>query len=295
MDVLLHDMPNDIDTKIQYTYITKAFDKNLFKILADLNAFVAGGAISCLFTNRQINDFDIYFQKEDDEKQVISYLKTTSNWKHEFSSSLSDTYANENMNFSDTKEYGKTLIINNAKLQLVNSFHGDYKTIFNTFDFHCCMGAFLFKQNEFVFDKYFITDNMSRNIRFNYEGCVNALSTFVRLDKYKAYGYTASLEELIKIIFCIKKTKLDTMDDLKKFIKLLPTGPYKKILIHELFDKPTEAILRKHRNDELVTTSEYHNFKNSPCNLDDVVSIMCDLDSYIEPAFDQISILPQIT
>jgi fructose-1,6-bisphosphatase len=35
-----------------------------------MDAYLAGGAISSLFTNRKINDFDIYFQKEGDVHEV---------------------------------------------------------------------------------------------------------------------------------------------------------------------------------------------------------------------------------
>jgi hypothetical protein len=284
-------MNHHVDTKKQYIYITKAFDPALFKILAKLDAYVAGGAISCLFTERPINDFDIYFQKEGDEKEVIEYFGQTSNWKHDYTSSLSASFKSDKpLAFTDPCDYGKTIVAGNQKIQLVTAYHGEYQTIFTTFDFHCCMGAFLFKQNEFVFDPYFITDNMSRTIRFNYEGVANALTTLFRVEKYKKYGFTITFEELLKIIFAIKKIKLNTMKELKEFIRMLPPGIYKKILMRELIDTQITEIGRKYSLAMPDGKEAYDKFMNSPCNIDSVISVISDMNTYIEAMKDDVNI-----
>ena len=272
-------MSHHIDTKKQYTYISKAFDPELFKKLASVNAFIAGGAISSLFTDRPINDFDIFF-KTNEIEEIVDYFKKTTNWKPEFVSSLTHTYKNNKpIAFNDPCDYGKTIVIGDMKIQLVSAFFGDPQTIFNSFDFHCCMGAFMFKHNEFKFDPYFITDNMSRTLRYNYEGAANALTTLFRVEKYKKYGYTLPFEELMKIILAIKKIKLNTMKEMKEFLKLLPPGIYKKILNKELIEKPIQEMRINFNKPEGMV--KYENFMNSPCNVDSIVSILTDMNSYI--------------
>lgn len=274
-------MNQHIDTKRQYTYLKKIFDADMFKLLGDCNAFVAGGAISCLFTDRAINDFDIYFPDSTGIDSLNAYFKKTSNWKSDFCSNLSITYKNEKpIAISDPCEYGKTILVGNAKIQLVTAFYGDVKDIFNTFDFFCCMGAFRFKNSEFEFDPYFFNDNMSRTIRYNYDGAANPLTTLFRVEKYKKYGYTLPVEELMKIVFAIKNVKLSTMSDMKNFLRMLPPGVYKKVLLTELLEKPLQNMRINFNNPEMK--KKYDDFMASPCSTDAVVGILMDINTFID-------------
>jgi hypothetical protein len=183
----------------------------------------------------------------------------------------------------------KTIVAKNQIIQLVTMFHGNYQTIFNTFDFHCCMGAFLFKQNEFVFDPYFVIDNMSRTIRYNYDGDANALTALFRVEKYKKYGFTISVEELLKIIFAIKKIKMNTMRELKKFIYMLPPGVYKKIMMRELFETHINEICKNYGNfNSPLSKENYEKFMDGPCNIDAVIGIISDMNIYIENMKDSL-------
>jgi hypothetical protein len=284
-------MNQHIDTKRQYTYLKKIFDEGFFKLLGECNAFVAGGAISCLFTDRPINDFDIFFPSSDEIDKATDYLKKTSNWHSEFCSNLSITYKNQNpIAMNDPCEYGKTIVIGNVKLQIVTAFRGDVKTIFNTFDFFCCMGAFQFSNSEFVFDPYFFNDNMSRTLRYNYEGAANPLTTMFRVEKYKKYGYTLPMEEMMKIVFAIKNIKLATMSDMRAFLRMLPPGVYKKVLIGELIEKPLAAICKNFNNPEMK--QKYDDFLASPCSTDSVIAILTDINTFIENMKDDILLPP---
>jgi len=274
-------MEYNIETKRQHALIKKFIDPDLYEILANMDAYLAGGAISSLFTNRKINDFDIYFQKEGDVHEVEKYFKDKPIWKRVHSSSMATTFENNSVEkVLDPLEYGKTYIINNGavKIQLINAYYGDYKTVFNTFDFYCCMGAFLFKHQEFVFDPNFITDNLNRTLRFNCDSENNSLSTLIRVDKYKIYGYTLPLDELIKIVLSIKKMKLETLSDLKHFIIRLPSGFYKSVLRKELINDPLDKLkinFNSSNGDQL-----YKEFLNSPCDIDAIENIISDINSF---------------
>lgn len=274
-------MQHHIDTQKQYISIKNSFDPKLYQLIADHNGFIAGGAISSLFTKRKINDYDIYFPEGSGTEALNAYLDNTKNWTNEYNSNFSHTYKNKNgVALIDPLEYGKTHVIGEMKIQCINAFYGEVQDIFNTFDFHCCMGAFTFKTNEFTFDPFFLTDNMSRILRYNYDGAANPLTTLFRVEKYKSYGYTISFDELLKIIFAIKKVKVETKRDLKEFIKMLPPGIYKKILVKELFESPLDKMKIDFNTPDGKNT--YNNFMDTPCNMDDVVAIICDMDSLIE-------------
>ena len=45
---------------------------DLYRLLEDTNAIVAGGAITSIFSNKEINDVDVYFRKIED---MVNFIK----------------------------------------------------------------------------------------------------------------------------------------------------------------------------------------------------------------------------
>lgn len=60
----------------------KAYIGNdLYNLLHQYKCFVAGGTITSLFCNREINDVDIYFRsKEDIKRFILNEVKDTDMW-----------------------------------------------------------------------------------------------------------------------------------------------------------------------------------------------------------------------
>lgn len=278
-------MEHNIDTSHQYELILKLIDEKLFKLLATNNAFVAGGAISSLFTNRPINDLDLFFPTEANYKNVEHYFNNYGSWNNLYDSTLAHTYERkEGLAYTDPVDYGTTLILDKYKVQLVHCVFGDVNEIFDSFDFYCCMGAFLFKTNEFKFHPNFIGDNLSRNLRLHYDGNSNPLSSLMRVEKYKTYGYKIKMEEIFKLVLMLKKIKLDTMGDLKAALRYVPVGFFKKVIMNELFDKPLTKLNIVFNNTE--GKQKYADFMNSPCDFDAIVGIINDLPSFVDRNVD---------
>jgi hypothetical protein len=242
-------MQCEIDTQKQYDVICNLFgykdmagkiivdDTSLFNCLAKSKAFIAGGAISSLFTNRTVNDWDVFFLNENYKNHVKTHMMNAG-WENIVTTNLADTLKGDIVE----SEYGAKIRKGEVIVQLVTAYYGTPLDIFETFDFHCCMGAFDFNSHEFVFDERFCTDNLTRILRYNYEGTSNPVNTMFRIDKYKEYGYSISVQEMIKISMAIHRLKLDTYGDAQKFIKSIPNPHVKKILLKHLFDVPLANI-----------------------------------------------------
>jgi hypothetical protein len=278
-----------VDTKEQRTIIKKAFSPELYKLLQDAKAILAGGAISSIFTNRPVNDFDVYFQKEADLDIVERYLKSKDNWEFNFKSSFTSTYTNKTPITISLVDYGDSYInkLNNVKLQLVSALYVDEDTIFSTFDFHCCMGLYSFASGEFKFDRYFLSDNMSKKIRYNIYTSANAVSSLIRVDKYKSYGYKLSNDELLKIVLNISRIKLTTMKDALYFFKTLPISFHRRVILEELYYKPLSTLIgpvRKPMTDEDYV--KYKEYMNSPFSLNAFIDSIGNINDYIAVTHD---------
>lgn len=179
--------------------------KKLIKKLKKYNAFVAGGAITSLFTNKDINDIDIYFR---DEKDLINFITEIYNNNYWIVSctdkSILFQYKREDHNCID--------------IQLIYfKYFKDAYEIFNTFDFTVNMGAFDFKTEEFVFHDDFLKHNSQRILKFNDKTAFPIIS-LLRVQKYKEKGFSISKPELLRIALTCMKLKINTYDELKNHL-----------------------------------------------------------------------------
>lgn len=58
----------------EYRLLKSFFSEDIYHILRSLDVIIAGGAITALFTNREVNDLDLYFRSWDDLEIFITYM-----------------------------------------------------------------------------------------------------------------------------------------------------------------------------------------------------------------------------
>jgi len=164
--------------------------------LKKYNCYLAGGAITSLFCNREVNDYDIYFRNSDD---LIAFLYESwgENW----------------IVMSTDKAITVNLLGKNVQLIHFKYFDNAYE-IFNTFDFTVCMGAFDFVTESFVLHPDFLHHNSQRILKFNPNTAFPIVS-LLRVAKYQEKGYEISKSEFIKIILTCMNLKIESYDDLK--------------------------------------------------------------------------------
>ncbi|MGM4911470.1 hypothetical protein [Rhizobium sp. 768_B6_N1_8] len=161
-------------------------------------AFAAGGAVTSIFTNRDINDVDVYFKSREAFDYAVAQAYEDGWW--------CVAATKRAVTFSD---HGGTP---------VQFMHFDFfptaQDIFAAFDFTVVMGALDFDTDEFVFHDDFLKHNSQRFLRFH-PGTRFPLASATRVLKYQDRGYTIGKGDILKIALASRKVKIDTWEELK--------------------------------------------------------------------------------
>lgn len=184
------------------------------------DAFVAGGAVTSVFTGAKINDVDVYFKS-----------------RRAFETAVYQAYEDGLWCVASSKRAVTFADRGGAVAQLM---HFDYfptaDSIFAAFDYTICMGAldldaapkkewnsktFEFDtigedhpDSGFVFHPDFLKHNSQRFLKFN-PGTRYPLASATRVLKYQQRGYTIGKGDMMKIALAVRGVKIDTWEDLK--------------------------------------------------------------------------------
>lgn len=185
--------------------------KGLVETFKNGNVIIAGGCINSIFTNKDVNDIDVYFRNDDDLVSVVANVYD-GNWI-----------------LAHTKK--ATLFKKGERLVQLIHFKRfqDAQEIFNTFDFTVCMGAFDFKTEEFILHDKFLLDNIQGILNFN-SSTDYPIMSMLRVDKYKNKGYNISKSEFIRILLTCMSLKIKTVDELKEQLGGMYGLDFSKIL-----------------------------------------------------------------
>ena len=190
----------------QKAILKQFIGKRLYALLKQHKCIIAGGSIRSIFCKEDIHDIDVYFRDKESFRYVATALKSN------VVVSITDkqmSYIYKSYSRKDKEPF---------VVQLINfKYYEEATDIFDTFDFHCCMGAYDFEKEDFVLDDSFLLDNASKTITFN-SGTSFPIVTLSRILKYETYGYKIPQRELIKIGLKIADMHIDNWDEFKKQI-----------------------------------------------------------------------------
>ncbi|MGM1044765.1 MAG: hypothetical protein ACQEXX_01325 [Bacillota bacterium] len=243
------------------------FEKNkLYDILSgslvmrlkEHKAYIAGGTITSLFSNRPINDIDLYFR---DEGSMIEFVEEiyddNSDWVNVLTS--------------------KALLvrIEDNDVQMIHfRYFKDATEIFDTFDFTVCMGAFDFESEKFFLHEDFLKHNSQRILKFNKKTAFPIVS-LLRVQKYKEKGYTISKPEFLRIALKCMDLKIDSADDLREHLGGMYGINYDKLI--ELQESEEFSFEKIIDNIAAITLSEDYFKKPKEVtfdSLDDIIEIL---------------------
>lgn len=191
------------------------FDKT--PVLFD-GAFVAGGAVTSVFTGRDINDIDLYFKSRQAFETAVFTAYDEGLWCVA-ASKRAVTFADRSGNIAQMMHF---------------DFFPTAEDIFAAFDYTIVMGALdldagpkskwvgitLITTGEehptsgFIFHDDFLKHNSQRFLRFN-PGTRYPLASATRVLKYQDRGYTIGKGDMMKIALAVRGVKIDTWEDLK--------------------------------------------------------------------------------
>ena len=168
---------------------------DLYDIFLDYECYLAGGAITSIFTNKDINDYDIFFVLKEDIVRFLNKESYGTNFK---------------------SDYAITIAKNGKTIQLI--YKHEYPTaqdVLNSFDFSVCMGCYDFSTEEFVLGDIFLEDlainTMEVGIPFDYFEYNDEYYTldFKHLDKEKVdkciFARKKPIEEIVKLPMTVYK------------------------------------------------------------------------------------------
>jgi hypothetical protein len=181
--------------------------KDLVDLFKEHGLFIAGGIITSIFCNRDINDIDVYFKSQ---KQMTDFYE--------------DIWGSRMWITFHTK---KSSIIKIGKEKVIQLIHFDtFKTareIFNKFDFTVCMGAFDFEKEEFILHEDFLKHNSQRVLKFN-RNTEFPLISVLRLHKYKEKGYEISRAETLKMLLTCANLNISSYEELFNQVSAMSEG-----------------------------------------------------------------------
>ena len=237
--------------EVEKRKIKEMLGSEVYDMLKETKCVLAGGAITSLFTNREINDFDLYFTSKESLSQVFAQAFSVS--EDEFLSpyDLIIKFATKRSMLCVDK-YGQ------QKLQFIHyKLHDNIESIFKSFDFEHVMGAFDFATEEFVLHENFMKTNSQRLMQFN-SATDFPITSMMRVQKYKERNYTISTAQMLRIAFTIANKEYASWEDVKSEV----SGLY-GIAPEDMFDetKPfslEEVVLQL---DKIILNDKYVNTK----------------------------------
>ena len=237
--------------EVEKRKIKEMLGSEVYDVLKETKCVLAGGAITSLFTNKEINDFDIYFTSKESLSQVFAQAFGVSEDDFLSPYGLIVKFATKRSMLCVDK-YGQ------QKLQFIHyKIHPNIESIFQSFDFEHVMGAFDFATEEFVLHENFMKANAQRLLQFN-PTTDFPITSMMRVQKYKERGYTISKAQMLRIAFTIANKKYASWQDVKSEI----SGLY-GIAPEDMFDETKtfsleEVVLQL---DKLVLNDKYVNTK----------------------------------
>ena len=182
--------------EVEKAKIKQAISGPIYDMLKENKCVLAGGAITSLMCGREVNDYDVYFTTQSGVDNVVANVLGVTEEEHISEFDLIANHVTERI-FLTKDKWNKT------ELQFIHyKVYNDVQDIFNSFDFHACMGAFDFVTEEFVFHENFFKDNSQRNLTFNKNTDFPIVSA-LRVDKYREKGYKISKKEMLRVLFAV--------------------------------------------------------------------------------------------
>lgn len=182
----------------EYRELTKGLG-DLCELSEKFGVILAGGALTSVFTNKEINDFDLYFRGVE-----------------QFSGFLSGVLSGYYGYYRITSITDKSITIKDledSKIQLI--YYRWYNTpeeIFKSFDFSINMGSLDFKDGSFYLYKDFLKHNAQRYIEVN-TATDYPLMSVLRVEKYRDRGYEVSKAQVLSLLLKVNSLDISSWED----------------------------------------------------------------------------------
>lgn len=197
--------------------------EEVWNMLSDLGCYIAGGAVTSVFSGAEINDLDIYFpNKEAFSTAMFEILEPNSK-------DVEYCLGSYSLILTVLTKKAALFVKDESKIQFIgHKFYESEQQIFKDFDFTVCMGALNMKDESWVFHEDFFKHNSQRYIHFNPTTSYPLVSA-LRVAKYKDKGYTVSKSQFLKILMAVNSKEISNWDILMEEVGGMYGTPPDKI------------------------------------------------------------------
>lgn len=193
-------------------------NEDFLKILKDSGAFIAGGAITSIFSNTEVNDLDIYFPTRDSLLGAIAGIR-------ESSYRVIVTAKTEKALLMQDSETGQYIQF------ITGRFYPTHESIFETFDFTCNMMAYSFTADSFYFHEDALKHTAQRKLVVNTKTSYPII-TMQRVHKYLGRGYTISRLDMMRLGLAVANLQLSSWSGVKEQL-----GGLYGVSLEDVFDE----------------------------------------------------------
>ena len=196
----------------------------LYEALKLEGCYIAGGALTSIFTNKPVNDIDVYFPSAQAfENVMLSIFNTSKSCMMEEGIRRSWQIPDDIVHLDIGDFYCRVNCITKKSVMLTNEenpiqfinydFFKSVEALFDKYDFTCCMAAYDLKKDTFVFHEDFFLHNSQRYLKFNANTAYPLVSA-LRVQKYTERGYTCSKSEYLRILLAVNLKNINSWEKL---------------------------------------------------------------------------------
>jgi len=186
------------------------------------DVYLCGGAITSIFSGAKVHDLDLYLSDITDLPELIALL-VQFNFEQVFRSKNAITFKRK------SGKSNKVWVI-----QVVTTFSGKPETIFESFDFTICTGAYSFSEAKFILGPRFLQDIAKR--RLVYQGRSEyPICAMYRTKKFQQRGYFCPGSTIMHIALSIVRLNIQTYGDLKRQLMGIDTMYLQDLLSKEKY------------------------------------------------------------
>lgn len=184
--------------------ILEAQADDLLQALADTGAWIAGGAVTSVFTGKEINDLDLYFPSPEAAAKFTAWC-----WSKEYGYCDFFFASEKCLSFKHRGGVGSIFQI------IYYKYFETAEDIFNDFDFTVNMGAYHPATKKFILHEDFLRHNCQKTLQVN-PGTAYPLISVLRTQKYKEKGYKISKPQMLRLLLAVSQKNFSSWQELKE-------------------------------------------------------------------------------
>jgi hypothetical protein len=195
------------------------------KKIFENRSFLAGGAIRALKMNKPVNDYDFFFSDKETAQEFLSTIEsglkqTTTPFAKQETLKLNKIHKSDNAITFTLKSVDENAEIveetqREYKIQFITKYYGNPMEVVNRFDFHHCMGYYIYQVDELYTTPLMEKAIKAKQLVYNPSSQENGLEGLPRrFVKFVEMGFVPTESCVISVAEAIGKQSFSQIDEM---------------------------------------------------------------------------------